>query len=134
METVKIVAKFKDGRMLKGTTNNFWPGQAFFHLKPAGSPPAKPPVEVLVSELKAIFFVRSHEGNSKRVKQKFFPPGTHPVGQKMQVIFTDGETVVGASMNYDRQAQGFSLIPADAGGNNLRIFVVNQAVREVRVL
>ena len=50
----QVVAHYTDGRMLKGTTQDFNPNRPSFHIKPVGGGPA---VEVRCALLKAIFFV-----------------------------------------------------------------------------
>ena len=59
----QVVAHFTDGKMLKGTTQDFNPNRPSFHIKPVGGGPA---VEVRCGLLKAVFFVKNLEGNPKR--------------------------------------------------------------------
>ncbi len=134
MKPLKVIAKYRDGRMVRGTTNNFGPGCASFHVIPLDGRPSRP-VEVCVPELKAMFVVRDLHGNPRRPKQsRFLPNSPAPYGKKLEVTFVDGEVIEGVSLNYDPEAQGFFLHPADTNGNNLRIYVVNDAVKGVRFL
>ena len=55
-------------------------------------------------------------------------------GRRVEVTFTDGETILGTTLNYRPDCQGFFVSPADPSGNNTRIFVVSKAVRRVRFL
>ena len=55
-------------------------------------------------------------------------------GRRVEVSFTDGETVLGTTLNYRPDCQGFFVSPADPSGNNTRIYVVSKAVRRVRFL
>ena len=57
---LKIVAKKKDGSMIKGTTGDFLPYRNMFHLSPEGDPSTS--VQVFVDDLKAVFFVKMFEG------------------------------------------------------------------------
>jgi hypothetical protein len=52
----------------------------------------------------------------------------------MKVRFFDGETVVGYTLGYSPDRQGFYLTPADLQGNNERIFVVKSATEEIKFL
>lgn len=54
-----------------------------------------------------------------------------PVGRIVKVQFEDGEIMVGSTLEYDPKSQGFSLFPIDVASNNVRVFVVNAAVRRV---
>ena len=132
MEPPKIIAKYRDGRMLKGTTRNFWPENDSFHVIPLGVDPAAPPVEVKVRELKAVFVVRTLKGNPDRVKQKRCGPPKPLDGQRMAVTFKDGEVLEGTTLEYTAEGQGFFLTPGDRNGNNKRIFIVNEAVEKIR--
>ena len=44
------------------------------------------------------------------------------------------EVTTGSTLNYKPQGQGFYLMPANAGGNNQRVYVVLAAVRHLRFL
>lgn len=132
MQRLKIIARYRDGRMVRGTTNNFAPGNPAFHVSLASAKWGDPPVKVAVNDLKAMFVVRDFKGDPKRPKKKWGQPGGGQYGHKLEVTFEDGEVMVGYSLNYDPTAQGFFVFPADPDSNNKRIFVVNAAVARVR--
>jgi hypothetical protein len=50
----------------------------------------------------------------------------------MEVTFHDGEVLLGTTLSYKPNGQGFLLHPANARGNNLRIYVVTAAIRHLR--
>jgi hypothetical protein len=130
-ESNKVVAHFSDGRLLKGSTQNFLPGRAAFHVLPADG---RGPVEVRSRELKALFFVKDLVGNPRRRDLRGFlaGPGETPHGKKIAVRFKDGELLCGYSLAYQPGREGFFIFPADAAGNNLRMFVVTAATEEVK--
>jgi hypothetical protein len=123
----RVVARFTDGRVLKGTTKDFSVTRDFFHVIPPEA--GATPVRVTMPALKAVFFVKDHTGdkdyNERKAFDKLVP------GRKMQVTFRDGEMLVGSSTAYDAARQGFFLMPADPKSNNDRIYVVMKAVRSV---
>jgi len=123
------VARFLDGRVLKGTTHDFAPGKTKFHLAPRGGGAAKP-VEIEVASLKALFFVHSWEGDPKRVDDNTFDSATGQ-GRRVVVTFTDGESLAGFTVGYAADKPGFFVIPADPLSNNARVFVVNAAIRQL---
>ncbi|MDP3017345.1 MAG: hypothetical protein Q8N70_09790, partial [Deltaproteobacteria bacterium] len=53
---------------------------------------------------------------------------------KVRVTFHDGETLIGMTHGYSREKQGFFVVPLEKESNNLRIFVVFNAAREIEVL
>ena len=46
----------------------------------------------------------------------------------------DGENVVGTTLNYRPDGEGFFVTPQDPDANNTRIYVLAKAVRRVRFL
>lgn len=134
MQSVKIVVRYADGRIVKGYTQDFFPNKPLFHLFLSDVLPAKDGVEVLIQNLKALFFVRDFDGNAAYNEKKHFAPAERPTGRTVEVTFKDGEVLVGTTLGYDPKRQGFFLFPADPQSNNMRIFAISESVRQVRYL
>ena len=131
MERLKVVARYKDGRVIKGFTHDFFPNKDRFHLFPPDNPSANG-IEVVISRLKAVFIVRDFIGNPQYKERKEYIEGEKFSGVKVEVSFEDGEVLLGSTLGYDPKRQGFFLIPADPDSNNIRIFVVSSALKNVR--
>ena len=123
----QVVARFLDGTTLKGQTNDFFPAKALFHITVNGAKPQ----EVKVPELKALYFVRTLEGDPDHHKTNEFPPFAPAPGRKVKVTFKDGEVLVGTTQGYQPDRPGFFLLPADPRSNNERCFVVMSATQSV---
>ena len=132
----KVVVHYRDGKILKGFSQDFYPNKPLFHLLPAvsGFSFTDEAVAVRMKDLKAVFFVRDFVEDSLYNERKYFVEGEHPSGRKVQVTFPDGEMLVGSTVGYDRQRQGFFLIPADPQSNNRSIFILSAAAASVRFL
>jgi len=128
-----VVARYINGRRIKGVTQDFFPNKDRFHVYPAAKPSGEA-VEVLLKELKAIFFVRDFVGNYLHNERKEYIQGEKPSGRKVEVVFRDGEVLVGTTLGYDPSRPGFFLFPADPKCNNIRVFAVSTAVKKVRFL
>jgi hypothetical protein len=130
-EATRVVARFSDGKVLKGTTQDFFPNRPSFHLIPTEGGNG---LEIRCKQLKAVFFVKSFEGDSKRKDIRGFitAPAETAQGKKIAVRFKDGELLCGYSLSYTPDRDGFFVFPADAGGNNLRIYVLTGAATEVK--
>jgi hypothetical protein len=128
-----VVARFLDGRTLKGTTHDFAPNRNEFHVYEEGNERTRA-VPVSTGELKAVFFVRSYEGDDQREDRNDLVLAKQTQGRKLEVRFADGEVITGVTMGYSPAKPGFFLIPADPDGNNVRVYVLNQAVASVRWL
>ena len=126
----KVVVRYKNGAVKKGTTTDFAPNRPSFTLNPEG-PGTPEVVPVQLEELKAIFFVHSFAGNREYKEQKLrVPEGT--IGRRYLLTFIDGETMRGTALGVNLSRYGFLLFPSDPGSNNKRIYVVHSAVKELR--
>ncbi len=133
MEPVKVVARYVNGKRVKGFSQDFFPNKDRFHVYPAAQPSGEA-TEVLVKELKAVFFVQDFVGNSLYHERKKYIEGEKPSGRKVEVTFMDGEVLVGTTLGYDPSRPGFFLFPADPKSNNIRVFAVTPSVKKVRYL
>jgi hypothetical protein len=130
----RVVARYQDGRSAKGMTNDFFPNKDRFHLLPADAPPGAKPAEILVADLKALFFVKEFAGDPKHKKTNT-PEGVKPPpGRKVQVTFKDAEVIVGTTQGYQAGRPGFFLVPIDPASNNERCYVVSAAAKDIKLL
>jgi hypothetical protein len=130
----QIIAHFQDGRVLRGQTMDFLPTKDRFHLIPSDPAAGGKALEVIVGELKGVFFVKNLKGDRFHKKDNAFDPGAPPQGRKIRVVFKDGEVLQGFTQGYQPGRPGFFVIPADRKGNNDRCYVVASATREITVL
>ncbi len=126
----KIVVRYVEGQVLKGYTQDFHAGRQQFSLWPAIGSPAHERVIVPLARLKAVFFVRDFAGDPAYVERT--DPGLPHNGRRIEVTLIDDEVIVGSTLNYRADGNGFFVIPADPRANNIRVFVVASAVRQVR--
>jgi hypothetical protein len=127
-----IVARYLDGRLLKGITSDFQPGEENFTIKVSEGPWHGETVTVAVASLKALFFVKTLHGNREYQEKKLQPPKNLP-GEKVLVTFHDGESIRGTATGLNLKLPGFYLFPADLESNNKRIFIVRSSVKSIKV-
>ncbi|MGD1967372.1 MAG: hypothetical protein PVH74_08095 [Desulfobacterales bacterium] len=125
METNKVVARFKDGTILKGKTNDFFPNKTSFHVETLNGETETIDVE----QLKALFLVKDFEGNKEYNEE--FNDEVSGAGRKIKVTFSDGEIITGYTLGYSPNRQGFYMTPADLQSNNVRIFVIKSATEKI---
>lgn len=130
----QVVARFIDGRTLKGHTNDFLPAKDRFHLVPLGAAPGTRPQEVKVADLKALFFVKDFQGDATHTETHAFSEHRPVPGRKLKVTFRDGEVLEGTTQGYQPGRPGFFVIPADSTSNNERCFVVSASTQDVALL
>lgn len=121
-----MVARYQDGRLVKGTSLDVDSNRPTCHVRlPAGAV-----VEVKLQDLKALYFVRSLEGNREHQEATDAEPAdprTHGAVQ-MVLRFKDGERLVGFSNRYPPNKPYFFVVPVDTKSNNVRILVNRKAV------
>ena len=128
----KLVVRFKDGRILKGTSQDFSPNKNHFHLTLLNRPSTNPPVEIFLEDVKGVFFVKDFIG-----KKDYHPensassPGKTFYGERTIVHFKDGETVYGFTQEYTPGRLGFFLYPYDSQSNNIKLFAIHTFVARV---
>lgn len=125
-----VVARYLDGRVLKGQTLDVQPTRPVFHVRP----PAGTNIQVQLAELKALFFVRDLDGDAERVDgMQLSPDDARARGaQTIEVEFADGEKIVGLTVRFPPQQDYFYLLPADNRSNNIRILVNRAATVAMR--
>ncbi|HET9887412.1 MAG TPA: hypothetical protein VFR10_07865 [bacterium] len=122
----QVVAHFRDGTVLKGISLDIDPEKPVFHVRP----PQGKAVEAKLSQLKALFFVRSLDGNPKTNDQIVLDPkdtrvrGSTPI----KVSFDDGETIAGLTNRFPPNKPYFYIVPVDPKSNNIRILINKSAV------
>jgi len=126
MQTNKIIVRFKDGMIMKGNTSDFFPNKVRFHLNRRDGKAE----EIDIENLKAVFFVKDFEGNKDY--QKKYEDSIHGAGRKIEIEFTDGESITGYALGYSPDRHGFFMTPADLSSNNERIFVVKSATTHIK--
>ena len=126
-----VVARYLDGRVLKGVTRDFSPNRGMFHIDPQDGGPT---IELRYRQLKAMFFVASLEGDPTREDVRGFVhgPAETQQGKKIAVRFRDGEFICGYTLSWSPDREGFFMFPADANSNNQRIFVIAASTLEIK--
>ncbi|MBK6485774.1 MAG: hypothetical protein IPF98_02655 [Gemmatimonadetes bacterium] len=125
----KVIARYLDGRVLKGSSLDVSPNRPICHLREGEGAMT----QVRLDELKALFFVKSLDGDPKHVEGQEIEPvdprlrGSHLV----DVTFGDGEKIRGLCTRYPPQTTYFFLVPVDSTSNNVRILVNGAAMQGV---
>lgn len=123
----KVVVRFREGSMVKGFTHDFHPNREIFHVTEIQD--GGKVIEVSTSLLKAVFFVKTFEGNKDhRSTDDFGVESLKNVpGVKVKVAFSDGEVMYGTTHGYAPNRKAFVIFPADKESNNERVFVIRES-------
>ncbi len=123
-----VVIRYRDGRLVKGVTEDFVPGTARFTVVREGS--RRVPIEGF-GEIKAVFFVKTLEGERLYQEQKDFGIARQ-FGRQTVVVFADKEELFGYTLPGHTAHPQFFLFPVDPKSNNAKVYVVREAVAEIR--
>lgn len=135
----KVILHFIDGRIIRGYLRSINPGSGTIPIKTKEGER-----RINLSELKAIYFVRTFKGNKTYQEKKIYGL-TRTKGKRVLVKFKDGEFLTGFLEGPipwkkgfflappDPSQKGFFLLPTDERSNNIRIFVINSSIQEVIV-
>ena len=123
---MKLVLHRLDGSLLKGSTTDFAPGRQTLHVKDQDTGQM---TLVDTTELKAIFFVNSFEGNQHHIERTDVE--RTGFGKKIKVHFKDGETIFGYTTSYSAGRPSFFVFPADPESNNQRVFVLDHSTNQI---
>jgi hypothetical protein len=94
------------------------------------------PRQVALSDIKAVFFVKSFRGDPKRKSLRFYTNGPSVGAIWAEIRFNDNE-IIEATIDNSAQhlmGDGFLLRPSDAESNNLLVYVNKSAIANYRVL
>jgi hypothetical protein len=131
-----VVARYQDGRMVKGITHDFGTQKKAFHVisvKNEKEERGGKVAEVFLADLKAVFFVKSLTGKGDHspvkgsLEEEMVPMGS----VKVKITFFDGEILMGATHGYSAERKGFFVVPLESESNNLRVFVISNAIKKI---
>jgi hypothetical protein len=127
-----VVARFADGRTVKGMSLDVAPERPTCHIRTD----AGEMVEVALRDLKALFFVKSLAGDAERNDTTTVDSADPRLrgAKPIEVIFHDQERIVGMVMRFPPLKTFFFLVPADPSSNNLRILVNRDQVKNMGVI
>ncbi len=135
VERQKVILRFIDGRLMKGYSSDFSTSADFVSIEDESSNTQT----VWNNELKAIFFVKTFEGDKRYSEKKSFTQAPSS-GKKVFVRFKDGESMIGylegnvpweKGFFLETKKGGFFLIPVDNKSNNIKVFVISSSVQDV---
>ena len=129
----KVIVWFRDRRIVTGGTHNFKSNRETFHVTEIHD--EKKIIEIPMSQLKAIFFVKTLQKNEDRLSPEDFSLESFNdvLGRKVKITFSDGEVMYGIIHGYTPHMKGFFIFPADQESNNKRAFVIRESTAAVEM-
>jgi Family of unknown function (DUF6982) len=127
----EVVARYIDGRTVKGTCLDVDPARPTCHIKTVETGKM---VVVKLLDLKALFFVKDFVGDSAHQEAAALDPGDARSRSfsLIELQFKDGERIIGLTARFPPIRPFFFVLPVDIASNNIRILVNRAAVASVR--
>jgi len=127
----QVVGKYRDGRLVRGYTNDFNPSKPYLHVTPR--PFAEEAQFVAMMELDALFFLRDARAAALGELEPARQDGAMQ-GRKVAMALPNGNELVGSTLNYSRDGSGFFVHPLDTNSGAVRVFVTPSGIRGIRFL
>jgi hypothetical protein len=112
--------------VVKGVSLDIHPSRPLFHVR------AEDGVmhEIKLTDLKALFYVRSLDGDSTHEENRV-PAPADPRSRGatiVRIVFEDGEVMVGMTIRHPPNVPFFYLVPVDVTSNNIRMLINSETV------
>jgi hypothetical protein len=122
----QVVARFLDGRVLKGSCLDVQLDKPTIRLRFADGKTEL----VELKHLKALFFVRSLDGDAAKddARQAASDDPRLRGSAPIVVHFADNESISGLTNRFPPNKPFFFILPVDAASNNIRILVNREAI------
>lgn len=126
----QVVARYLDGRMVKGTSLDVAPAKPTCHVRTTD----QGMVEVVLADLKALYFVKTPEGNPAHDYAAEPTPGDPRLAgsHRVTLAFKDAEQMAGLVNRYPPIGDFFWVLPVDGKGNTIRVLVNRAAIKQIR--
>ena len=128
----KVVAHTVDGEVIKGYTGDFSKDKEVFHLSSEDNN-LRINQTIELSNLKAVFFVKSFQGNFLHKTLHTFDE-IEGYGKRVMVKFMDGERFYGRVEVLRPHDKGFFIFPLDTESNTIRAFVMQNFIEDIHIM
>jgi hypothetical protein len=128
----KVVVHTGSGEIIRGYTGDFSGSKPFFTLSTTEEN-ISTNQKIPLNGLKAVFFVRSFQGNFLHKTLHTFAdsPG---YGRRVMLKFRDGERFYGRVEVMRQEDPGFFIHPLDGDSNTVRAFVLRDFIESVHFI
>ncbi len=127
----KLEVRFRDGKIVKGTTYKLDTQSLGFYLVPVEPTEEEERMNIYFSDIKAIYFVRDFEGKSAPAEAG----NQYSVeGQDVRVAFPGGEIIEGRTLHrFDPTCERFFMVPKEGDTNIISILIEMSALKGIEM-
>lgn len=127
----KLEVRFRDGKIVKGTTYKLDTQSLGFYLVPLEPTDEAERMNIYFSDIKAIYFVRDFEGKLDPSEAD----GQYVAeGQDVRVALPDGEIIEGRALHrFDPTCERFFMVPKEGDTNIISILIEMSALKGIEM-
>jgi hypothetical protein len=127
-----VIGKYRDGRTVRGYTNDFSPTKPYLHVSP--TPFADETKFVSMIHLDALFFL-SEAGTPTASERESTERGSAATrGRRVAMTLPNGTESIATTLTYSRDGSGFFVRPLDGDAGASRVFITQSGIRNIRFL
>jgi uncharacterized protein DUF6982/PilZ domain-containing protein len=128
----QVIGKYRDGRTVRGYTNDFSPTRPYLHVSP--TPLADETKFVSMIHLDALFFLSDPDLPAVTGHESTDRGSSTTRGRRVAMTLPNGKEIIGTTLTYSRNGSGFFVRPLDSDAGATRVFVTQSGVRNIRFL
>jgi hypothetical protein len=126
-----VVGKYRDGSVVRGYTNDFNPLKPYLHVSP--TPFSDETKFVSMIHLDALFFPSDPHASGSDDWDPM-DRASAARGRKVAMTLPDGKELLGTTLTYSRDGNGFFVRPLDTHSGTARVFITQNGIRSIRFL
>ena len=127
-----VIGKYRDGRTVRGYTNDFSPTKPYLHVSP--TPFADEMKFVSMIHLDALFFLTEPGKDSASEHESTGRGSSATRGRRVAMTLPNGREIIATTLTYSRDGSGFFVRPLDSDAGATRVFITQSGIRNIRFL
>jgi hypothetical protein len=127
-----VIGKYRDGRTVRGYTNDFNPTRPYLHVSPA--PFADETKFVSMIHLDALFFIADPNTSGASEYESTDKGSSGLRGRRVAMTLPNGKEIIGTTLTYSRDGSGFFVRPLESDAGATRVFITQSGIRNIRFL
>jgi tetratricopeptide (TPR) repeat protein len=130
----KLEVRFRDGRIIKGSTYKLDPNAVGFHLVPLEPIEGSDRLQVNFSDLTAIHVLRDFSGGADSAGGGQEAGENSAEGEEIKVAFRNGDILEGYAMHrFDPDCRRLFIVPKESVGGSISILVERSALKGLEI-
>jgi hypothetical protein len=127
-----VIGKYRDGRTVRGYTNDFSPTKPYLHVSP--TPFADETKFISLMHLDALFFLADANTADANERESAERGSSATRGRRVAMTLPNGKEIIGTTLTYRLDGGGFFVRPLDSDSGATRVFITQSGTKNIRFL